>query len=210
MQTKQITLTIDSQTYENAERILDDIGLDFQSIVNIMLKRIHKEGNVLFMLSNQKSTSTDYLEQSLGQGYNDAFVNTPPPPTPKGRETTKITEEMRNYIWTIFSQNKNASYTEYHKLADEVSTATGMSAGSAFIYFVILSCFMQGKFNTRVMKIDDIEFYIQKIIKECSKSEFANTLKSLEQSIPYWEDHILGKFAEKVKLLVNQYKSTLN
>lgn len=211
MQTKQITLTFDNQTYESAENILNEIGLEIQSAVNIMLKRINKEGGISFMLQNQTSFANNNNEPfAIQKNYDDEAIKRYSHKIYSfKKETTKITEEMRDHIWTTFLENKNLSYTEYQELAKKVSQDTGMSQGSAYIYFVILSCFMQGKFNTRTMKISDLEFYIKKIMQECSKNEFANTLKSLEESIPYWEDHIQGHFAQKVKNLVKQYKSAL-
>lgn len=205
MQTKQITFNFDVQTYESAELILSDMGLDIQTAVNIMLKRITKEGSIAFMLQNASITAPPEVKQPETQlEYEDTLTNSPR--YYRTRIAGKITNEMRDYIWTVFSQNKNLSYTAYQELAREITKTTGMNYGSAYIYFVILSCFMQGKFNTRTMKISDLEFYIKKILHECSKIEFENTLKSLEESIPYWEEHIQGYFAQKVKNLVSQYK----
>ena len=70
---------------------------------------------------------------------------------------------------------------------------------------------MEGKANTRTMKFADLEFYIKRILQECTEIEFANTLESLENSVPYWEDRLQGKFAIKVQQLVEtSYKTFLN
>lgn len=211
MQTKQITFNFEANTYENAELILNDTGLDVQTAVNIMLKRINKEGGFAFMLQNQPiSINPSRIDQpTIQTEIEDNPANFNSAKAYHTRTAGKITDEMRDYIWAVFSKNKNASYTEFQKLAREASNVTGINYGSAYIYFIILSCLIQGKFNTRVMKIKDLEFYIKKIMHECPEKEFENTLKSLKESIPYWEERIQGYFAQKVKNLVAQYKTYL-
>lgn len=219
METKQITIFIDELIANTAEKILDDLGLDIQMGVNIFLKRIIKEGGINFLLQNKATTieqhnintelnmpSKSNTNENINKGTSINIKNS----YATSRNNNEITEEMRDYIWKQFIENKNLSYSEYQILAREVNLKTGMNQGSAYIYFVILSCFMEGKFNTRTMKYADLYYYVKRILQDCTKSEFESTLKSLEQSIPYWSEHLQGNFAVKVQKLVNQYKSLLS
>lgn len=215
METKQIVLNIDKQLFETAEMILEDIGIDFQSSINIFLKRLVKEQGIAFLLQDTKSNTSKLLQSNVNKDYgpvNDVGENymTKNLKTYYRKNNSVITEEMRDYIWTIFKENKYVTYTVYKELAKNVYQSTEMNEGSAYIYFIILSCFMEGKFNTRTMKFSDLEYYIKKILQECAKIEFKNTLISLESSIPYWEEHLNGNFAIKVQQLVNKYKAFLS
>jgi len=63
---KQITFEIDEDIHDEVNKILDDVGLDIQGIINVCFKRIIKENSVSFLLSN-KSTSernTNYYAES--------------------------------------------------------------------------------------------------------------------------------------------------
>ena len=196
---KKIELSLDEQLVDKAEAILDDIGLDLQLAVGICVKRIAKEGNVNFLLktSNIEAVDSRHVEgeKEMKVDCNTAF-----------RNNNEITEDMRDYVWEVFISNKYSTCYEYQELARQVSSETGMNQGSAYIYFVILSSFMEGKSNTRTMKFADLVYYVKKILQECPKNEFVSTLKSLETSVPYWRERIPGKFGDKVQNLVNQYK----
>lgn len=215
METKQLNFNIDKNLFETAETILDDIGLEFQSAIKIFLKRLVKEKGIAFLLQDTKPYASRIMEPNMYKNF-ESTSNIRKDNMQKDiknyycKNINVITEEMRDYIWDIFKDNKYLSYTDYRELAKSVSTNTGMNQGSAYIYFVILSCFMEGKANTRTMKFADLEFYIKRILQECTEIEFANTLESLENSVPYWEDRLQGKFAIKVQQLVNKYKTFLN
>lgn len=219
MDTKQFTINIEKQTATAAEKILDDLGLDIQMGVSMFLKRIIKEGGINFLLQKNRSTIIEQNNVTAGNNViKNSFTNEPvnegtamyiQKDNVISRNNNEITEEMRDYVWDRFIENKNLSYSDYQILAGEVNLKTGMNQGSAYIYFVILSCFMQGKYNTRTMKFADLKYYVKRIMQECPKYEFESTLESLEQSIPYWSERLKGNFAVKVQNLVNQYKTLL-
>lgn len=216
METKQITVNLEKQLVDLAEKILDDIGLNFQSGINVFLKRVVKEGGVTFLLQAapiatrmQLQATDNYTETGLSAINREEDVMTDGFGSASRRSNNEITEEMRYYIWKVFTVNKSLSYSDYQELAREVSKKTGMNQGSAYIYFIILSCFMEGKFNTRTMKFADLTYYVKRISQEYTQTEFSLTIKSLEKSVPYWSDRIPGRFAEKVQNLVNQYRPLL-
>lgn len=212
MQAKEIALSFNSELLDNAETILEDIGLDVQSAVNMFLRRIVKEGGIGFLLQPTEPLSLakgkKSVEEENKQMEDELEERTKSVGKYKsglGKTKSKITEEMRDYIWRVFLQNKKSNYTRYGELAQEVAESTGMNANSAYIYFCILSCLIKGKFNSRDMKFIDLEFYMERISQECTTQELANAIKSLEQSVLYWED-MPGRFSDKVKKLIREYK----
>jgi antitoxin component of RelBE/YafQ-DinJ toxin-antitoxin module len=211
MGTKQIAVNYEKTFVESIERILDDVGLDFQSAINMFFKRIAKEKNIAFLIQNigieEKSSTIINNKEATGDkeiaNLKEVFMEE----NIMRRSNKEITEYMRDHIWTVFTQNKKVSYTEYQEIAKKVARETGMNQGSAYIYFIILSCLLEGKYNTRTMKYSDLVYYLKRIKQECSPNEFKAALKSLESSVPYWEERIPGRFAEKVQQLVSQHKS---
>ena len=49
---KKLILEMDKNLVENAEEVLDEMGLDIMSAIKVMLKRITREGNASFLFSN--------------------------------------------------------------------------------------------------------------------------------------------------------------
>ena len=56
------------------------------------------------------------------------------------------------------------------------------------------------------MKFDDLVVYLRYIDEQLPKICIINSVKSLSESIPYWEKHIPGYFAQKVSKLAVQYQ----
>ena len=52
---------LDRQLQENAERILDEIGLDIKTVINMTLKRIVKEKSISFLLPNDVGSGVQHL-----------------------------------------------------------------------------------------------------------------------------------------------------
>ena len=126
---------------------------------------------------------------------------------PIKKTKNEITAQMRDYIWDMFKSQYNAHQKidcfYFSKLA---STKTGITQGSAYIYFLILDNLVTGTPNTRTMKFDDLVIYLRYIKEQLPKICIDNSVKSLSESIPYWKEHIPGYFAQKVSKLVVQYK----
>lgn len=204
MNTKQITFELDSQIFDNAKLVLDDIGLDVKSAINMCLKRIDKDGGINFIMQNRAASGSSQDGGYLGQAAWQQAIDEKPQ-----KRSSSISDEMRDYVWAVFKANKYISYGECQSLALTVSKATGMNSGSAYIYFGMLTGFIQGKPNKRTMKFSHIQFYVNKIMQECTKQEFENTIKSLQDSLPYWWEHNFSGFADKVEKLIEKYKSAL-
>jgi len=47
-----LTIKLDKDLIDDAENVLDNIGLDFQAVVKMLLKRVVKEGGISFLLPN--------------------------------------------------------------------------------------------------------------------------------------------------------------
>lgn len=50
---KQIFLDLEDDLFEQANDILENVGLDFQSATKMFLKRVIKEGTISFLLSQK-------------------------------------------------------------------------------------------------------------------------------------------------------------
>lgn len=202
---KLINLEFDDDVIVKAENILDDIGLDCSTFIKMCFKKLNREQNISFLTTiGSVSVKQDLDEQVIApqQIIDESIVDYPI------RKTKNIiTAQMRDYIWDMFKSqlhaNKKIDCSYYAKLAN---IKTGITQGSAYIYFLILDNLVAGTPNTRTMKFDDLVTYLKYINEQLPKVCINNAIKSLSESIPYWEEHIQGYFAQKVSKLVLQYK----
>lgn len=202
---KTINLQFEDEFVAKAESLLDDIGLDCQTFVRMCFKKLNKEQNISFLTStNFHVIPQDDNEQVIVSQPNmeENFMEYPVKKT-----KNEITAQMRDYIWDMFkaqyNSNKKIDCSYFSKLA---SAKIGITQGSAYIYFLILDNLVAGVPNTRTMKFDDLVVYLRYINEQLPNICIANSVKSLSESIPYWEEHIQGYFAQKVSKLVEQYK----
>ena len=207
MTTKVLSLELDNEMIENAETVLDEIGLDVSTYIRIALLKLIKEQRVPFNLSaNQSSSNPMPMKSSpVVNPYDDDavevdFVKNEP------RQMIKITSEMCQSIWNEFKTRIASRDMNLQESAQRISTQTGMSRGSAFIYFTILTNLVSGAQNKRSLKMEDLEFFIEKIKSEMPDQMFRAAIVSLEASIPYWNEKVPGAFAEKVQRLVDKLK----
>ena len=201
---KFLNLQIDDEVMTIAESILDDIGIDSQTFVKMCFKKLNKEQSISFLTSTGTATiKQDKVEQITPTTPNidSAAFNDPI------RTKNVITAEMRDYIWNIFKTQYNAHQkidcTYLSKLAHN---KTGITQGSAYIYFLILDNLMAGVPNTRTMKFDDLVVYLRYISEQLPKVCLDNAVKSLSESIPYWKKTLQGHFYKKVSDLISQYR----
>ena len=62
---KQILLDLEDDLFEQANGILENVGLDFQSATKMFLKRLIKEGTISFLLSQKAEANIDnYITES--------------------------------------------------------------------------------------------------------------------------------------------------
>ena len=121
----------------------------------------------------------------------------------KIRKSSAITRDMVDRVWEAFIRY-NKGLGEIKSLSNEVSKNTGMNRGSAHIYLTILSNLIKGEPNTRILKIEDLEYMLERIKSELGENAYRNAIQSLKQSIPYWREKIPGLFADKVEKLYNK------
>lgn len=207
MSANVLTLELDSNLVDNAELVLNEIGLDISTYIRIALLKLVKEQRVPFNLSVSQplSASMPMINAPVVNSVNDEsseteFVKTEP------RQMIKITSEMCQSIWQEFKTHYASRDLNLLESAQRISTQTGMSKGSAFIYFTILNNLVSGAQNTRSLKMEDLEFFVEKIKSELPEQVYRAVIISLEASIPYWAEKVPGMFAEKVAKLVEKLK----
>lgn len=210
MSSKVLTIELESNLVDSAEAVLNEIGLDVSTYIRIALMKLVKEQRVPFSLAvNQPlsavvpAVSTPVMNSACDEDTELEFVKSEP------RQMIKITGEMCQSIWEEFKKSIASRNINWQESAQRISAQTGMSRGSAFIYFTILSNLVSGAQNTRSLKMEDLEFFIGKIKTELPEQMLKAAIVSLEASIPYWDDKVPGAFAEKVAKLVEKLKHQL-
>jgi len=182
---KQIELIIEQETVEKAERVLEQIGLDFQTAFRMLCKRITKDNGILCLLQN----APDQVIEDFRAIKQTSVAN--------------ITPAMRDAVWECFKQYRSQGN---NFVAKKVNEKTGMNLGSAFIYSVILDNMLNGKENTRTMKFADLVFYIERFKSTTMPPIFTSVLNSLKKSIPYWNEKLTGNYGRKVAELIKKYE----
>jgi addiction module RelB/DinJ family antitoxin len=179
----ELKIKIDDELANNAQHIFDTIGIDIETAVRMFLKRTVLEQRLPLNTSITVANSFDTTATSITQ--------------PK-RTNTVITKAMVEDIWKRFLKYMVAG-GNINSIAAAAHEATGMNQGSAFIYITILDNLINGKHNTRNMKMADLEFYMNRIKHELEDQFYRNAITSLKLSIPYWTKNEFGQFASKVQ-----------
>ena len=204
MSNKVLTIELESNLVDSAELVLNEIGLDVSTYIRIALMKLVKEQRVPFSLAVSQplsaAVSTPVINSACDEDTELEFVKSEP------RQMIKITGEMCQSIWEEFRRSIASRNVNWQESAQRISAQTGMSRGSAFIYFTILNNLVSGAQNTRSLKMEDLEFFIGKITTELPEQMFKAAISSLEASIPYWDEKVPGAFAEKVSKLVEKLK----
>jgi hypothetical protein len=78
-----------------------------------------------------------------------------------------------------------------------------MNTGSAFIYLNIINNLVNGSLNKRILKFDDLLFFLEKIKVEFPEPAYQSAIISLNKSIPYWEEKVPGAFSDNVSKLID-------
>jgi addiction module RelB/DinJ family antitoxin len=190
-----LVVQVDDKILKEAEDALNSIGMDTQIAVNVFLRRVAIEKGLpmsMTVSTNQKEPADSSENQApLSNNYSS--------PT---RNNNSITRTMVDEVWKAFIKY-HRGISEISSLSDEVSEKSGMNRGSAFIYLTILSNLVKGEYNTRNLKMKDLEYLMVKIKTELGNSEYQNAIQSLKQSIPYWREKIPGTFADNVEAFVS-------
>lgn len=202
---KRLEFFIEDESVLKAESILDEIGLDCQTFVKMCFKKLNREKNISFLMHEAKSETKMEPEQQIitpQQNMKENYMIENDKMTKNG-----ITPQMRDYIWETFKANysPNKKFDRYY-CAKVVSARCGITQGSAQIYFHILENLVNGVSNKRTMKFNDLVTYLDYIKEQLPPICIENAVKSLSNSIPYWEERLAGHFADKVSVLLEQYK----
>lgn len=206
---RSISISIDEGIFDNSEAIFEEMGLDMQTAIKMFLKKVIKERRMPFELSASQPLPAGQpisaLSTSNANSFNvedrDAMEN-----RVVTRSMSKITDEMRIAVWNEFKRRYLSGDKNIQDAAWLVNKQTGMNRGSAFIYFTMLNNFVDGVYNTRNMKYEDLEFFVYKIKTELPENVLKSAIVSLKASIPYWDEKIPGSFAAKVSRLVERFK----
>ena len=121
-------------------------------------------------------------------------------------EKTGITKRTKNVITRLMVEDIWRRFSGYlekggsiNSIAQDAHEATGMNQGSAFIYLTILDNLINGKHNTRNMKMSDLEYLMDQIQGQLDERSYINAISSLRKSLPYWDKEEFGQFAAKVQ-----------
>ena len=186
-----VNVMIDQNQLDEANKILESIGLSMDIAMGIFIKRIIKEKGLPLV-----------LKQSESEAKKDVVYITSD--SSERRTSKAITASMVEEVWNAYKIYQQGRI-EIVELSDEVSEKTGMNKGSAFIYLNIIAKMIKGEKNTRSMKPKDFEFFLGKIRKELGEHAFENSLKSIGLSIPYWRNN-LPTFADSMQEVLKRSK----
>ena len=179
------TFYIDQETAEKAECVFRSRGLSADLAIGMYFQRTA-------MLGRLPYDPTAPIDGGNAGGRTDS-------PTVEGYKA--ITPAMVEHLWDAFRANLSVERAALSVAAD-ISRATGMNEGSAFMYLVILGNMVKGKPNTRSMKIADLAYYLGRIRDDLGEPAYSNAKKSLRESLAYWDEHSPGNFADKVRGLL--------
>lgn len=182
-----IVINVDDGTAAEAEAVFEALGLDMETAVRMFLKRAVVEQG----LPLSTSVATAAPEQSAAAT------------TAVKRTNNVITRPMVEDIWGRFVRYLDED-GDINATAADAHQTTGMNQGSAFIYLTILDNLVNGKHNTRNMKMADLRYCVGRIREELDEQSYLNAIKSLKASIPYWDKDAFGMFASKVQAFVDE------
>lgn len=209
MATRNFTIDLDDSILGNAEAVLNEMGLDLLTYIRMALMKLIREKRIPFDLSVSQTTSEDHPRPHIPSPIVN-LVDTESHETVFSRreqnQKNKITREMCHSLWNEFKRRYSSDDRNLQEAAQLISNQTGMNRGSAFIYFTILFNLADGVQNTRTLKYEDLEFFMDKFKTEFPKNILKATISSLEASIPYWDKNVPGSFADKVRRLVFMLK----
>jgi antitoxin component of RelBE/YafQ-DinJ toxin-antitoxin module len=186
-----IEINVGDDTLQEAERVLNSIGMDIEIAVNVFLRRVAIEKGLPMSMA---ASVPSEVKHTISYTNKESSVYES---IPIIRKNNSITVDMVEEVWVAFLRYFEGS-GEISGLSDEVSEKSGMNRGSAFIYLTVLSKWVKGESNTRVLKFKDLKFLMNKIKTDLGENEYQNALQSLKKTIPYWEEKIPGTFAKRV------------
>lgn len=113
----RINITVDPQVKKNASKILNSLGLDLSSAINLYLKQIIIHNGLPFALSNSKDKKYSYefvkaiIEGKIGAG-NQKLVQRKKP----SKEMLESLEEYQEYLK---DREKYKTYSCFEEILNE-------------------------------------------------------------------------------------------
>ena len=160
-----IQINIDQDMMDEANEILDSVGLDMETALKIFIKNIIKTKGFPIDLKQKEAIQEPVIKNK--------------------RNIVKINENMIQTVWEHFLILYKGE-SNVIDLSEEVEKQSGMNKGSAFIYLNILMNMIQGQKNTRNMKVKDFQFFLNRINEEFGHEIFMKSIQSINNSVPYW------------------------
>jgi addiction module RelB/DinJ family antitoxin len=190
---KTIQFDIDETIAAEAEAIYNSLGMDTEMALGMFMRRTVLQGGMPFDVSQAATRPARPVSQPVENKAADPIQEPAP-----SRQVGKISESMAARVWEEFvSWDPGTEGTS--DVADRIAAETGMNGGSAFIYLNMLSNLVQGKPNTRNMKMKDLEYYMSRIGSELGNDAYQHAIESLRASVGYWNKPEFGNFAQKVE-----------
>lgn len=183
--TQKANIEVDAELAAEALVVLKRSGLNLESATAVFLRRCVTEQGLPFHENGSAPGSSQKRNQVEARSSG-----------------IKITQDMVESVWEAF-KDYNTNGGDLRRIADDISSETGMNAGSALIYLVILNNLVNGRQNRKNMKMRDLEFYMARIKDTYGNTTYRNALTSLEMSIPYWDSQFTGDFANKLQMFRN-------
>jgi addiction module RelB/DinJ family antitoxin len=180
-----ININIDNEIFEEASSILDSFGMTMDIAINLFINNIIKSKGFPIELKQKDAQEVSAIKTD--------------------KVKARINEDMIEVVWEKFKKLLKGESSVIES-SDQLESETGMNKGSAFIYLTILTNMVQGKENTRNMKVKDFEFFLNKIKEELGNEAFQNSLKTLRETLPYWEKKGIAKFAASVRDLIDSFQ----
>ena len=200
MTTRDLVINMDVSILDSADSLFEEMGIDTETAIKMFLKRVIKDRRMPYELVACKSTTeTDHIEAFTSKPFNGVT-----------RQSNKITREMCSEVWAVFKRFFSNRDTNLQEAARYINRETGMNSGSAFIYLNIINNLINGALNKRVLKYDDLLFFLERILLEFPDTAYQNAIKSLKVSIPYWEVKVPGAYADNIRQLVNSLTGDVN
>lgn len=179
----ELRLEIDDALVNDAALVYETLGIDTETAVRMFLKRTVLEQRLPLSTNVPSPDSNESMSVKTG--------------IPK-RTKNVITKVMVEDIWSRFKDYLEEGGS-INSFAQDAHEATGMNQGSAFIYLTILENLINGKHNTRNMKMSDLEYLMNQIKGQLDERSYVNAISSLRKSLPYWDKEEFGQFAAKVQ-----------
>jgi addiction module RelB/DinJ family antitoxin len=169
---------------DEANEILESVGLEMETALKIFIKNIIKTKGFPIDLKQKEAIQEPVIKNK--------------------RNIVKINENMIQTVWDHFLILYKGE-SNVIDLSEEVEKQSGMNKGSAFIYLNILMNMIEGRKNTRNMKVKDFQYFLNRINDEFGHEIFMKSIQSINKSVPYFEVKN-PLFGLSIKNLMESYK----